>query len=470
MRRYLILILGACFLGGNAVSARPSEMVADSVELLQIRTEADSLAAGDSLTDEEIMKMLAKQDQQVEAPKVKDKGIDVSRLVNAKRMRPDDDTDFESRPFMKNTFASLGMTMHLLDLDNHSIGYLGSVAFGKWFHEDHAVRAQISVGKWEDNYDFSQVIGTQLDFTYLFNISSFVNGFRPSRFCDINIVAGLGYSNSSMSGNSNLLTAGGFGHAFSFHLGTRLDFRIFKNIDMFIEPQAVGFTDGVTAYEGSWRGVKPGFRGTVGLTYNIMQSYGADSPKLLSRKKGYFVDLMAGPHFQNSSLVYEVGLKNCVGVHVGLGVGKHYTDYFAMRYSFAFSRNPWIAYLGETLPCSYFAVRAEGMLDVLSFVRFIMYKGENTRHKFLSASLVFGPEIGYMNKEDLRETLGRLYLGVSTGAQVKFRLTPLLALFVEPRFSIVPYAAPAVTGSGINSYQNYYDGVMNFNAGIELCL
>ena len=75
-----------------------------------------------------------------------------------------------------------------------------------------------------------------------------------------------------------------------------------------------------------------------------------------------------------------------------------------------------------------------------------------------------------MNKEDLRETLGRLYLGVSTGAQVKFRLTPLLALFVEPRFSIVPYAAPAVTGSGINSYQNYYDGVMNFNAGIELCL
>ena len=60
MRRYLILILGACFLGGNAVSARPSEMVADSVELLQIRTEADSLAAGDSLTDEEIMKMLAR--------------------------------------------------------------------------------------------------------------------------------------------------------------------------------------------------------------------------------------------------------------------------------------------------------------------------------------------------------------------------------------------------------------------------
>ena len=123
-----------------------------------------------------------------------------------------------------------------------------------------------------------------------------------------------------------------------------------------------------------------------------------------------------------------------------------------------------------TLPCNYFALRAEGIWDVLSFARHIMYKGENTRHKFLSASVVFGPEIGYMYKKDRNDVVKSFYMGVSTGAQVKFRLTPMLSLYAEPRFSIVPYSAKAPLGETNNNYRNYYDGVMNFNAGIEINL
>lgn len=465
MRKNIIILL--CSLLACTGSAWAQT---DSSMLSFVQPKADSVAVEDSLSDEEIMKMLAKQSQTDTVRKVVDKGVDVSKMVNSKRMRPVDDVVFESSPFMKNTFFTLGVTSHLLELDNHSPGLEGSISFGKWLHEDHAVRAMLSMGEWRDNYDFSYQLATQLDVSYIFNISSFVNGYRPNRFCDICFVAGVGYANATQLSEEAEGRETFFGNAFDFHVGARLNLRVFKSLDFFIEPQVVGYTNGITVYEGSWRGIKPAFRGSVGLSYNVMQSYGSDSPRLLPRKSGYFINLTAGPHFQNSSLVYEVGLQNCIGVHVALGVGKNYTDYFAMRYSFAYSRNPWIAYAGETYPCNYFALRAEGIWDVLSFARYIMFKGENTRHKFLSASVLFGPEAGYMNKKDRSDAVQSFYFGVSGGAQVKFRLTPMISLYLEPRFSIVPYPAKAQVGETDNKYRNYYDGVMNFNAGIEVNL
>ena len=75
-----------------------------------------------------------------------------------------------------------------------------------------------------------------------------------------------------------------------------------------------------------------------------------------------------------------------------------------------------------------------------------------------------------MNKKDRSDAVQSFYFGVSGGAQVKFRLTPMISLYLEPRFSIVPYPAKAQVGETDNKYRNYYDGVMNFNAGIEVNL
>lgn len=474
MRRCFIIALSCIALVcPEAVRALPSRMVAEPDTLVKMETPAqsDSLAAEDSLSDEEILRLLSlPQGDTTKVKKPKDKGVDVSRLINAHRMKPRNDVPFESSPFMKNTFFSLGMVTQLLELDHHSAGLCGTLAFGKWLHEDHALRAQLCLGKRRDNYDFTPITGTQFNLSYIFNVSSFVYGFRTNRLFETYLVAGVGYANSHFPGNIESGRTMVSGHSFTFHVGAKLNVRIFKSFDFFIEPLLAGMTDGVTAYKETWRGVLPAFFGNVGLTYNVMQSYGKDSPALYPRNKGYFVSLMSGPHWQNSSLVYDIGLADCIGVNVGLGVGKNYTDYFAMRYAFSFSRNPWVEYLGETYPCNYFSLRAEGMLDVLSLVRYFKNHGKDVRHKFLSTSVLFGPEIGYMYKKDMKDVVQSLYLGVTAGAQVKFRLTPMIALFVEPRFSIVPYAASCAYGESINRYKNYYDGVMNFNAGIELSL
>ena len=437
---------------------------------VELNFSADSLQKADSLTDEEILKMLESPHKDT-VVRQKSKGVDVSKLVNAKRMRPVDEVVFEASPFMKNTFFSLGMSMQALELKNHSLGLAGELSFGKWLHEDHALRAQLRLGKWNDNYDNTPVLGTQFDVSYLFNVSSFVDGYRPNRFSDINLVAGIGYANSTSLGDVEKVRNSLSGHAFSFHAGSRVDLRIFKNLDLFIEPQAVFFTEDVTSYQGTWKGIKPAFRATVGLTYNVMQSYGQDSPRLLPRKEGYFLNLMGGFHFQNSRLVLkDIGLKKCMGLHVSFGVGKNYTEWFAMRYSFAFSHNPWVEYEGATLPCNYYAICPEAVIDVLSLVRYFMFDGTATRHAFLSASVVVGPEIGYMHKKDRNDALKTMYMGITGGAQVKFRLTPTFAMFAEPRFSIVPYAARVPVGTMLNSHKNYYDGLLNFNVGMELSL
>lgn len=433
-------------------------------------SKADTLSQTDTLTDAEILQFLTPPPVDTVA-KAKNKGRDVSRLIRAKRQRAVDATPFESKPFMKNTFVSAGMTMQLLSVDNHSIGRLGTLSFGKWLHEDHALRLNIGAGLWHDNYDSSPITGIEADLSYMFNVSSYVFGYNTGRFCDISIVAGAGYAGSSVARTAGIdEVAKEYGNAFSCHLGANLTFRIFKSIDLFFEPQVVVFSDQISTYTGSWRGWTPAFRGTVGLTYNILQSYSSDSPLLIPRKEGYFISLTGGPSWQNSSLAYNaLGLADALGVHLALGVGKYYTDYFAMRYSAACVRNPWVIYGEETYPCTYLALRVEGMLDVLGLVRHVMYKGENTRHPYLSASIVFGPEIGYMYKKDLKDAITGIYMGVSAGAQVKFRVAPKLSLFIEPRFNIVPYVAPT-NGSELNKSRNYYDGVVNFNAGIELNL
>ena len=75
-----------------------------------------------------------------------------------------------------------------------------------------------------------------------------------------------------------------------------------------------------------------------------------------------------------------------------------------------------------------------------------------------------------MYKSDEKEAVNAMYFGLSAGAQAKFRITKRFAMFVEPRFSLVPYTAPADDRQTTNSHENYFDGLINVNAGIEFAL
>lgn len=476
MRRCLVILSCLVLLSGQTANASAApqdtlQAVRAAVDSLQTSAQADTLAASDSLSDEDLLKFLSTP-QTDTVVKVRDRGFDVSKMINARRARAADVTPFENKPFFKNTFASFRVSSLTMSNDDYSSGLQGGVSFGKWIHQDHGVRLNLDMGQWYDNFDVEPIIGTELSASYLFNLTSYAFGYRTNRLLEASVVGGLGYANSILTEFREGQTGDRMGHAFSGHVGAHINLRLFKNIDFFLEPQLVLYTNGIAVSNaGNWRSRMSAFRGSFGLTYNIQQSYLEDSPALFDRSQGYFVSLMMGPNYQNSRLVYEtVGLGRSLGVQVALSVGKYYTDYFAVRYSAAYTRGTWIAYVNDTYNCNYFSARAEGMFDVVRLVQRLASGGTPEKLSPFSASVLFGPEVGYMYKVDILEVIKDFYMGMSCGLQAKYRLTDRLSLFLEPRFSIIPYDAPANDPTTLNDHRNYWDGVINLNAGIEFNL
>ena len=452
MRKESVIFILMMFLSCVAMSAQEPLPAADAVEA------ADTV----EMSDEEIMKLLASPKADT-VKKVIDRGFDVSRMVNSRRQRAQDYTTFSSKPFLSNTFASARLTTSKILTEDYGYGLSAGASFGKWLHQDHAVRLGASAGQWQENHTGQSVLSLSLDASYLFNLSSYVGGYRTNRFCEVMIVAGAGYSMAYLDKIS---------HALDAHAGFNVNMRLFKNIDFYVEPLAVIHTNGMAvAYAGNWRSWLSSAQITCGLTYNMMRSASPDSERLMPRTAGWFVTLMGGPHSQNSGLVYDiVGFGKSLGVHLGLGLGKYYTDWFAIRYSAAFARSTWVVYEASAYPCNYFSVRAEASADIVGLIRHA--SGKEGRPAF-SASVLLGPEAGYMYKVDHPDSPARVissaYLGLTGGVQAKMRFGKRLALFAEPRFSLIPYEAPS-HNSMANQFRNYYDGIMNLNFGIEYLL
>ena len=423
----IVIVLAGCL----CASAKPGYLVSFSADTADVQV-ADTV----ELSDSAYMAMKAAESA-AKGKKVVEKGVDVSHMISARRQRAVDVSEFTSDPFMANTFTSLRFTTTKMMSKDYGFGLMGGASFGKWLHEDHAVRLTYSIGKWQDNRDGMPITGHELDASYIFNLSSYVGGYRTNRFCELMIVSGV-------------------------------KMRLFKNIDFFVEPLANIYTNGIAVSKaGNWRSWMSSFQATCGLSYNIMQSPSGDSRALKGREDGWFISFEAGPHFQNSRHVYEMLKSKATGIHVGLGIGKYYTDYFAMRYSGTFARGGWVIYHGVEYPSNYFALRIEGMLDLVALIQHARHK--ETTSPF-ALSLLFGPEIGYMHKKDEKLVVGSAYMGLTGGIQAKYYFTDRFALFVEPRFSVVPYDAPLHQQTSSNFYRNYYDGLVNLNFGIEFKL
>ena len=116
------------------------------------------------------------------------------------------------------------------------------------------------------------------------------------------------------------------------------------------------------------------------------------------------------------------------------------------------------------MPADYVCLRVEGMFDLLAPI----CKAETMRR--FGCSIIAGPEVGYMCKRDLDSVLKKHYVGITGGLSADCRLSERISVFVEPRFSIIPYTAPNDVSTSPYFSRNYYDALLNFNIGIEVCL
>ena len=384
--------------------------------------------------------------------KVRDRGFDATKYMMMKRYTPKDYHVFENKGGFDKTFYILRGGSQKLATADYSYGLVGGLSFGKWYHEDHAVRFNLSLGHWYDNFNGMGIHAAELSWTYIFNVTSYLDGYKPSRFCNLSVVAGAGYANSGYNGTA--------GQALTAHAGFNVDMKLSSGVSVFVEPLAKIYSNGMAiSRAGNWRSWLSAFEGSLGLAFSV------GHPKVDILDGDWFMTLVVGPQVQNSSNVYEkIGVLKAIGPQYNLGFGQYVTKYLAFRGTLSYSRHKWVQYDELLLFSNYFALRVETMLDLM---RAFDKKNEHS----MGVALLFGPELGYMHKDDYgEEFLAAPYIGLTGGVQLKFALAERVGLFFEPRFTLVPYNGISYDRTTLNDFVNYYDGLINMNVGLEIDL
>ena len=471
MIRKIIISLCLTVLSCVVCSAVPYRAVLDSLDVVADSVSVDSLDVKDSTAAKDTVK------------KVRDRGFDVSKLLNGTRYKAPTHTEFNKNSFFSNTFIGVRASTIKVMTPDYGFGPTAGGVIGKWVHPAVAVRLGAGLGYWYDNFDARKIRAIDLSADVMFNMMSYVGGYNTARFCEMSVVGGLGYTHVWKK-------LADHGDALSAHVGLNFDMRIYDRLHLFVEPQVNLFFNprhgsprkGIAiSSAGDWRSYMPAFNTFVGLAYNFGQtkpqvqrlSGSWKNPKL--DWNGYYVSALAGLQFQsNSRLVWKGNMSagERVGMHYSLGGGRWFNEFLAVRVSASYSQNNWVKYLSaKPLRSRYMSVRLEGVLDVLNMGRHLYGKSigiENPDDCFFGLAILAGPEMGHMVKHDKTSKVHDHYVGLVGGLQARFRVHKWVSVIAEPRFTVVPYTAPNSDVDAPNDNRNYYDALLNFNVGIEV--
>lgn len=373
-----------------------------------------------------------------------------------KRYRPENDP-FVTEKFMDNTFFSLYLgASQIAGSENIKYSWGGSygLTFGKWLNYANGVRLSAHGESYIRTSDAQEILSHGLEASYMLNLTSYMGGYRTSRFCELSMVTGLGFNMSTM-GES-------YKPAGEIHLGLNASMKFSRAADFFIEPMAYFHTGSLTQLgSANWKKYNLGYGVNMGLTVNVINKKARR--ERIPYLKHSFIALTGGAQFQNSAMVYDnVGLVNSLGNHYAVSFGRWVDRWFALRGTAFHSFDIWSRYLGEyDFTTDYYGLRIEAMFDFLN----MSPKAKGGPHSLI---LLVGPEVGYMNKVDLFSSLLTPYVGVSAGLQYRLRVCKWFALFVEPRMSVIPYTHDGMDdGLMIQEKFNYIDNVVNVNFGME---
>lgn len=471
MIRKIIISLCLTVLSCVVCSAVPYRAVLDSLDVAADSVSVDSLDVNDST------------DAKNTGKEVRDRGFDVSSLLNGTRYKAPAHTEFNKNSFFSNTFIGVRASTIKVMTPDYGFGPTAGGVIGKWVHPAVAVRLGAGLGYWYDNFDARKIRALDLSADVMFNMMSYVGGYNTARFCEMSVVGGLGYTHVWKK-------LADHGDALSAHVGLNFDMRIYDRLHLFVEPQVNLFFNprhgsprkGIAiSSAGDWRSYMPAFNTFVGLAYNFGQtkpnvqrlSGSWKNPKL--DWNGYYVSALAGLQFQsNSRLVWKGNMSagERVGMHYSLGGGRWFNEFLAVRVSASYSQNNWVKYLSaKPLRSRYMSVRLEGVLDVLNMGRHLYGKSigkENPDDCFFGLAILAGPEMGHMVKHDKTSKVHDHYVGLVGGLQARFRVHKWVSVIAEPRFTVVPYTAPNSDVDAPNDNRNYYDALLNFNVGIEV--
>lgn len=376
-----------------------------------------------------------------------------------KRYRPENDP-FANEKFTDNTY--LGIHAGLFGLlpreeNIYSSGLSFKITGGKWLNEYNALRLSLTYGQYMRNRDRTAFYVPGLEIAHMFNLSSYLGGYKARRLVEFSTVEGI-YAGAPVSEGKAEFSGG-------VMLGINAAVKLSDRTDFFIEPYASILTDGIDHYS-NWHKYDFLYGASFGINVNFNSSKSSFKPRAGSqyRNDSWFLSVSAGPQFQYSATVKnKIGIMNALGPHAAVSCGFWMHNVLALQMGLFYGSDIWIRDIYEnTFRTHYCGARVELRFDPLAYI-----PGWDEKSLF-SLPLSFGPEIGYMYKEEKYGHADDVYIGLTCAARLQVRLTSRLSLFLESRFSMVPYHIDFESYE-VGSYmrKTYFDAPVNLNLGFE---
>lgn len=376
-----------------------------------------------------------------------------------KRYRPENDP-FVNEKFTDNTY--LGVQAGVFGLapreeNVYSSGLSFKISGGKWLNKYNNLRLSLSYGQYMRNRDRAGFYTGGLEFAHMFDLSSYFGDYKVRRIVDISTVEGISVW-MPVSERKVGFSAG-------MMLGLNASVRLSDRTDFFIEPYASILTDGIDHFS-NWHKYDLMYGASFGINVNFNSSKSSYRPDAGSqyRKSSWFLSVIGGPQFQHSAIVRdEIGVFKSLGPHVAVSSGFWMLDVLAFQMGLFYGSDIWVKDIYEnTFRTHYAGARLELRFDPLAFI-----PDWDEKSRF-SLPLIFGPEIGYMYKEEKYGQIQDFYIGLTCAARLQLRAAAGFFLFLEPRFSVVPYNVD-FESYDVGSYmrKTYYDAPISLSLGLE---
>lgn len=383
-------------------------------------------------------------------------GFNALKYSMQKRYRPEN-AEFISERFTDNTFLRIQAGSWSL-FRNSATGYAPGLtlaaSYGKMLNPFNGLSLGFTAGELRRHTDGARVWNAGLDLSHSFSLCSCFLGYDPSRILDVSTVEGVELDLTRCSGT--------YSASIRAHLGVDFRAQVARNTDLFFQPSLLIANDGADHLDSPY-----GFHGGYALNFGLLTHFGRHrsdpAPESASGEwftKDAFISFSAGAQFQASKLVESsIGVLPSSRESVAFSYGRLLTGPLSLRLSAFYGRDIWKAFSdGRQKNCIYGGLRGELMFDPLHW-----WKRER---KLFSMPLMLGPEAGLMFKPDDGYTIRRLYLGLTGGVQMKLNFARHFGLYLEPRFSIVPYAWKSRSSNVlVTSLANWYDVLYSLQVG-----
>lgn len=347
-------------------------------------------------------------------------------------------------------------------------------AVGKQFNRLHTARLSLSGAMGYRRDKGTRFTRAAMAADWLFSLSSYFGGYRPTRLLDVSTVLGAGmqYTLKSSPTDKKLVTEAHAGLQFRFFTGPQGYFAI--------EPYAGIGTDNMDdSGTSNWRKMDFFYGANLKMIYYIHNNLSAEDRLRYSRKGAgadgekkwqtpWFVEFGGSLNMETAE---RMNFANTLGHGMTMSVGRWFSPAVGLRASYSMSATRWLQYEVEAVNDIYQSpayninynninsdVRVEAQINPMGF-----FPNFDWNSRF-GVYAVGGIGMGWMVKNQ-REVLKCYTVSYSAGLHFFARLADGLQVFVEPHYTYYDYRIPY---RSVARAKRFGDNAFSLNMGLTV--